>query len=740
MSRIFSVIRWILLTTAFTSLHSSLHHDSVFFATAQPFCPMPGMIPGHELTSCKGYNGISSEVSCTRTGESECKYSSICLGLAMFSREQCGYHSCSYDKAAAAKCEKQQTDNPVTCKSPVTGEECTFDNRCFALHAGFRMQYCTSKALEAMCARDIEDWHECGLLKVKFKNPCLAIKAGFLLEKCERVKDICPRPDPTAICPVHIVSADVICTSNDFPGKCKYQNSCWADAAGYDSKTQCEPLTPTCPLPNEAIDCPRHVDPVECRSKAFPFNTCTFDNECLAEAAGYDSGYECKLLKDDPRVCSKVWKWQLNKCTSEEEAKLICGPNKCEYDNFCIAKAKGYKRFMCSPKDPTLPQCPKAKKLQFDSCKKANRPTICGDNKCQYRNKCFAESTGDFDPQVDCCNEPVLKNLRCPGDEEPVGCGHENKCVYRNRCFAAAAREKNCCRLVPEDINTQCTEYEPVTCGYRKCKYDSVCHANAVGATNCCTAPPETAICPEIYQPVKCGTCKYDNKCLAEAAGAKKCKPFIIKPKNKCPIPPIDSRCTKEYEPIKCGECEYANACLAKAAGAEGCPFECPKPPIDSRCTKEYEPIKCGECEYANACLAKAAGAEGCPFECPKPPIDSRCTKEYEPIKCGECEYGNKCLAKAARAENCSPVCPKPPSDTKCRKEPTSVLCGECQYANACLAKAAGAEGCPTERCPTPNRKAKCSKEYLPVKCGQCIYDNLCLAQSTDVYLYCPQL
>jgi len=165
--------------------------------------------------------------------------------------------------------------------------------------------------------------------------------------------------------------------------------------------------------------------------------------------------------------------------------------------------------------------CPLPKEVM---CPYIYAPVSCGENKCLYDNKCIAKGTGHFDPDVDCCKEPLSPPI-CPKLYKPVTCGENQNCNYDNRCIAKFAGAKNCCPSIP--MYTICPRlYAPVICGKRKarCKYDNKCMAKAAGAHRCCRLPSEYVVCPKIYNPVQCGRCKYDNACLAIAANPE-CRP-----------------------------------------------------------------------------------------------------------------------------------------------------------------------------------------------------------------------
>jgi hypothetical protein len=80
-------------------------------------------------------------------------------------------------------------------------------------------------------------------------------------------------------------------------------------------------------------------------------------------------------------------------------APVLCGDEKCQYDNLCSAQAgPGYTKEDCEPVDLTVDaQCAKPK-LTGKGCPEIFSPVRCDD--CIYDNICFAKAAGF--PREDC--------------------------------------------------------------------------------------------------------------------------------------------------------------------------------------------------------------------------------------------------------------------------------------------------------------------------------------------------
>jgi hypothetical protein len=128
-----------------------------------------------------------------------------------------------------------------------------------------------------------------------------------------------------------------------------------------------------------------------------------------------------------------------------------CGSNACEYDNQCIANAAGYTPTLCWPSSCLDP-------LPTVTCTTDSNPVSCGDAGCEYANYCNAEAAG-FPPTVcEALNCPPPGSGACTMDYDPQVCLAEGigLCRYDNECIAASAGFDSAlgrCMKVDEYIN-----------------------------------------------------------------------------------------------------------------------------------------------------------------------------------------------------------------------------------------------------------------------------------------------
>ncbi|CAB9503318.1 Eukaryotic cytochrome b561 [Seminavis robusta] len=426
-------------------------------------------------------------------------------------------------------------------------------------------------------------------------------------------------------------------------------------------------------------------------------------------------------------------------CTAEF-APVRCGLNSCEYDNQCIAIAAGYYPALCYPSGCELPSASVA-------CPLVSNPVICGFSNCEYSSLCVAEAAGF--PSIFCnpvsCPQPSA-GVSCSDELDSFVCVVDGigLCRYNNGCYAAQAgldpsdTGGQCFRTPSFDSNptscpipsgTSCDfEYKPLRCLQGACLYANDCVASAAGLDlddDCqsanCALPDANAICPLEFSPVYCYPegCQYSNQCTATAAGysVEACAPAI------CPSPDPADQCSRQYNAQTCEtngvSCFYDNTCLAASAvGPADCveiatpenPSSCPQPPASIACTLEFDEKMCGDmdCRYSNTCLAEAAGfISSTDCRSPNCPAaggtDEECGTEIDIVHCGpySCPYPNRCWSRLAgwAPVECTPAsCPSPPSGIACVLEYDPMICYSesqagvpgCSYSNSCLAESAG--------------------------------------------------
>jgi len=103
---------------------------------------------------------------------------------------------------------------------------------------------------------------------------------------------------------------------------------------GYDPSI-CEDFEDTCPS-NDNGQCDFEPNnPHVCFG-------CSYENICLAEAAGYDIDNDC-CQSPNPSACGLIFQ------------PLICGSKQCRYDNLCLAELSGYSETQCTSTLPPQP-------------------------------------------------------------------------------------------------------------------------------------------------------------------------------------------------------------------------------------------------------------------------------------------------------------------------------------------------------------------------------------------------
>lgn len=202
---------------------------------------------------------------------------------------------------------------------------------------------------------------------------------------------------PTGSCPVGggptpcpAIYAPILCGEEG----CPYDNDCIAEAAGYNATKDCSPSTPGSSCPVGGITaCPFIYAPIVCGEE-----DCPYDNDCLAENAGYNVAVDCtpaSVPVPDPAAVPPVASSCPGPngevpCTFDLQP-VVCGEDECTYDNQCLASASGYAEDDCvSTLDntPVGTDCP----VGTAPCSKIYQPILCGG--CKYNNFCLANAAG----------------------------------------------------------------------------------------------------------------------------------------------------------------------------------------------------------------------------------------------------------------------------------------------------------------------------------------------------------
>ena len=259
----------------------------------------------------------------------------------------------------------------------------------------------------------------CGDELCEYSNFCFANLAGYNHSECtEKVASdqsnnststqnvTCPSPAVDQVC--ILLYEPVICGTIE---QCEYSNNCFAELAGYNS-TNCLPKCPHKSSPsvgyneyNRAQDkCGIHNtnNPVVCGS-------CTFENLCIAQQYGTYDPSECQLFCpefDDETITAEARAFPIQ-CQDEKNRPVICGENRCVYDNLCLAtvgarfdqdqctqveeqsSVEGSMEENCSTDYPTNADCDKSLKPVQCYC-----PESDSDEVCNYPNLCFAIAAG----------------------------------------------------------------------------------------------------------------------------------------------------------------------------------------------------------------------------------------------------------------------------------------------------------------------------------------------------------
>lgn len=115
--------------------------------------------------------------------------------------------------------------------------------------------------------------------------------------------------------------------------------------------------------------------------------TCGYDNQCLADAAGYNDSQCCAAVPEGIACMS-------------DYAPVECGAIPCVYANMCEAKAAGNSDSDC---------CPQAN----GACTLDNNPVACGENFCSYSSQSCADLAGFSDS--DCMSVLYVDDVKYVG-------------------------------------------------------------------------------------------------------------------------------------------------------------------------------------------------------------------------------------------------------------------------------------------------------------------------------------
>ena len=220
-------------------------------------------------------------------------------------------------------------NDPVTCVR--TGQRPrTFSSICFAIRAGFYLQDCTSSggvATDVLRCSTVADL-VCGPSNSPHANLCTAQINGFAERDCVKRTSIVHRITEEAEDPK---DDNVFCFQIWIPVYCtlrgiQFSNLCEAGSDGYSPED--------CTVPKDG-SCPKTVsNPVTCLGNV------TYSNVCLASEAGHTPSRDC--VDSEARVYAKS-----AKCSRKARQPVQCGKKNQQYDNFCFARAAGFKRKKC---------------------------------------------------------------------------------------------------------------------------------------------------------------------------------------------------------------------------------------------------------------------------------------------------------------------------------------------------------------------------------------------------------
>lgn len=320
----------------------------------------------------------------------------------------CGFEYCEYNSTCSAYaagwnetyCEEPAFDqslcpfvSPAGYSCPTTSEPfickfCPFKNLCLALAAGYNVTDCekiivaepepvpepepepdildTSKcpavfaAVAFSCGLPIGDPVLCK--GCEYSTKCLAAGAGFNTQLDCQLRN---PPDERAVVAeapsCRNVTGNVTCPEvlePVFCESCEYENSCLAEAAGYNL-TDCQSTPPdevviieeedpavvvlnleVCPPIIFSIPCTGGFKPVLCRG-------CEYENRCYAAGAGLN-GDECEVIiitpPPAPYVCPNI---TANQCLTLASPDPVVCNDVCEYDSYCLANSAGFERQNC---------------------------------------------------------------------------------------------------------------------------------------------------------------------------------------------------------------------------------------------------------------------------------------------------------------------------------------------------------------------------------------------------------
>ena len=422
-----------------------------------------------------------------------------------------------------------------------------------------------------------------------------------------------------------------------------------------------------CKMPVEESVCPQFVDPYLCGT----IFKCEYLNFCLAKAVGYKKK-DCKPLR--PRTRSPTME-PIKKSTKKPtqvptktpsvnegcpilknglvcpavDDPYVCGTNlKCEYSNFCLAKAVGYKGRDCEPLRPNGTVCTdKVGEIyigpNLQSCQwLSQQDQALKNNYCNWgkvKRHCGRTCSTDCDEVVILTSKPTV-GPECVDNEGVINMGEsdarscewlsksenkKNKCTWRNIKEHCHKTCSTCGGIVPtseptrtplcedrkeaipmgegSDLKT-CTwlaaqVFKKVRCTWKKIKAHCLMTCTTCGGPDTSTlAPTSEPECKDKLTPIEMGEGK--------GIGTKKTCAWLAEQsvqKSRCTWKSIKSHCVKT-----CTGCEVCEDTLKNFYTDKGmvyCDIIIKYPDLSEEMCRGKEssifrvkcPQSCGECD-----------------------------------------------------------------------------------------------------------------------------------------------
>jgi hypothetical protein len=229
--------------------------------------------------------------------------------------------------------------------------KCKYGNPCFAANAGWNMTKCevadlvpdrtetTAVQPDCTCPKNKPNCecsdicppndplvrcasspnaYLCGVNECFYGSKCVATTSSWSLDQCTPIdvetfekinyeydEDGCPLTLDSVKCTA--ISKPVKCKdATEGAPACKYSNICFAKGAGWDTVTECDPVSvivtsttapaSKCPGPDKNTFCTFEYMPVMCSNA--DYSKCKYSNKCIALSSGFNAEKECDPVSE----------------------------------------------------------------------------------------------------------------------------------------------------------------------------------------------------------------------------------------------------------------------------------------------------------------------------------------------------------------------------------------------------------------------------------------------------------